>query len=413
MRATPLAVKGDSRRCGAQAPFRERDLMSPLRILFLIDNLRPGGTQKMLLAVVRALRATRARPAVWCLGGTSQVEEAFCALGVPVLGVPRSARQILTEPFALLRHLRREGVALVQTMLFHSDVLGRLAGRLAQFLSGNAKIPIIVSSVRATNVHNRFWQFRLERCTAPLADAFTAVSRRTLDFAACREGVVRRRATVIPNGIDLSECSTEHDASAARDALGLPRDAFVVGTAGRLHEQKGHTFLLKAAQGVLSQRPESVFLIAGYGPLRRKLEAEAAELGLGANMRFLGYRTDVPRILAALDVFALPSLWEGMSNAVFEAMAAGKPVVATAVDGNVEQVVHGDTGLLVPPSDAEGLANAMLALGKDRARAREMGRRGRERVEREFPLDRMTGAVLDLYARLLENRAGIPSAAWR
>lgn len=387
--------------------------MSPLRFLFLIDNLRPGGTQKALLAVVRAVSTTRAKATVWCLGGSSEFEEKFRALGVPVLGVPQSRGQVITEPLALLRYLHREKVSLVQTMLFHSNVIGRIAGRLARWLNRDAKLPIVVSSVRASNVRNRFWQFRLERCTAPLADAFTAVSRRTLDFAVRREGFVRRRATVIPNGIDIEQWRNQPDPASARAELELERDAFVVGTLGRLHEQKGHRYLLEAARAVLSQMPNAVFLMAGYGPLREALEARADELGIGSSVRFLGYRTDVPRILAALDVFALPSLWEGMSNAILEAMAASKPVVATAVDGNVEQVRHVETGLLVPPGDAKALARAILELGQDRATAEQMGRRGRERVGRDFLLERTTRATLDLYARLLAERAGIEQETWR
>jgi glycosyltransferase involved in cell wall biosynthesis len=122
-----------------------------------------------------------------------------------------------------------------------------------------------------------------------------------------------------------------------------------------------------------------------------------------ARVRFLGYRKDVALILAASDVFALPSLWEGMSNAVLEAMAAGKPVVATAVDGAVDQVLPGESGLLVPPGDADALAQALLDLARDPRKAQEMGIKGRERVRREFSLDRMTDAYIELYRRLLEK----------
>jgi len=378
-----------------------------MRILFLIDNLRPGGAQKALLAIVRALRAAQADPRVWCLGGSSEFENEFRALGVPVLGKPRSALATLWAPAALLRYLRRERIELLQTFLFHSDVAGRVVGRLARIGGGKRRL-VIVSSVRASNVRNRAWQFRLARWTAPLADAFTAVSRRTLEFASQHEGVAVERATVIPNGIDPAEWEAAPDArrKAQREELGLQPGDFVVCTVGRLHEQKGLEFLLPAARTVAEQVPNAVFLIAGYGPLRERLEAKAKGLGLESRVRFLGYRRDVANLLAASDIFALPSLWEGMSNAILEAMAAAKPVVATAVDGAVEQVEDGVTGLLVPPGDAKALAGAILELARDPRKAQEMGTKGREKVRREFTLDRMTEAYFELYRTLLEKVIG-------
>lgn len=384
----------------------------PLRILFLIDNLRPAGAQKALLAIVSALRLTRAEPIVWRLGGTSPFEERFRELGVPVLG-GGGVWQTAAQPLSLLRYLVRERVSLVQTMLFHSDVTGRLIGRLARLFSGSTGTPLIVSSVRASNVQSRWWQFLMQRMTAPLAHAFTAVSQRTLDFAVRREGVIPGRAEVIPNGIDMTRWAAAAGCETARAGIGLQREAFVVGTVGRLSEQKGHSILLAAARSVLAELPEAVFLIVGYGPLRRRLERRAEKLGIGPKVRFLEYRSDIPRLLAAMDVFVLPSLWEGMSNAILEAMAAGKPVVATAVDGNVEQVVHGETGFLVPAGDAEALADALLQLAHDRRTAQAMGEAGRAHVAREFTLGRTTGAYLNLYERLLEEKIGIKPETWR
>jgi len=386
--------------------------MEPLRLLFVIDNLRPGGAQKALLALCRALRSTRATPTVWRLGGSSEIEGDFREMGVPVLGGrPASVRAPL-QVLALSRYIRHEPVALVQTFLFHSDVAGRAAAWWAARRHGRP-LPVVVSSIRATNRRNRPWQFALERWTARWADAFTAVSARTLEFAVEHEGVVRERAVVIPNGIDVDEWSSLPSRAEARSALGLPPDAWIVGTVGRLHVQKGHRYLIEAAAKVVALVPDALFVVAGYGPERRALEARARGLGVADRIRFLGYRSDVRRVLAALDAFVLASLWEGMSNAVLEAMAAGLPVVATAVDGNLEQVADGETGLLIPPADAGALAGALLRLHRDRESATEMGRRGRERVARDFTLGRMVDDTLDLYARLLEQKAGISPDTWR
>ncbi len=373
------------------------------RALFIIDNLRPGGAQKALLAIALGARAAGIAPQIWCLGGTSEVERLFAAAGLPVLGARGSLWKTAVTPLWLAWHIRRSRAALVQTFLFHSDVSGRIAAAAARLLQGGGR-PVIVSSVRASNVRHHAWQFALHRATAPLADAFACVSAASLDFAARREGVDRARAVVIPNGIDPQDLAGRPAKAAARRALGLPGDAWVFGTLGRLHEQKGQAYLLDAAARLKTHLPRAVILLAGYGPLETALKDQARRLGIADRVRFLGYRPDVPLLLSAMDVFVLPSLWEGMSNAILEAMAAELPVVATSVDGNVEQVAEGETGFLVPPADAASLAEAMLRLARDATRAQEMGRRARARVEREFSLDRMTQSYVALYRRLLHER---------
>ncbi len=375
-----------------------------MRILFLIDNLRPGGAQKALLGIATALKAAGSEPAVWCLGGSSSIEGEFAAAGVPVLGRHKSAWRIFSQPLALVRYLKREKVDLLQTFLFHSDVTGRIAGRIAKGFSRHNR-PVVVGSVRASNLRNHWWQFFLARSTARWSDAFTSVSWRSLQFAAEHEGVALPRARVIPNGIDLSSWRMP-PRDEARRALGLSPEEFIVLTFGRLHKQKGHTVLLKAAAKTLRELPNARFLIAGYGPLQEKLEARARKLKIDGRVQFLGYRRDVELLLSASDLFVLPSLWEGMSNAILEAMAAGKPVIATAVDGNVEQVVDGKTGLLTPPADAGAMAEAILRLARDPELAQRMGLTGRLRVEEEFGLERMTQAYLAFYEELLKEPVG-------
>ena len=378
-----------------------------MRILFLIDNLRPGGAQKALLAIATALKSSGSEPTVWCLGGSSEIEQAFTARGIPVLGRPSSVWRTLAQPLALARFLQREKIDVLQTFLFHSDVAGRIAGRLAKGIRRRNR-PCVVGSVRASNLRNRWWQFLLARATARWADAFSSVSWRSLQFAAEHEGVDLERARVIPNGIDLASWKTP-PRDVARRLLDVLPDDFVVATVGRLHAQKGYKHLLRAAVEVLRKQPNALFLIAGYGPLRKKLEARTQRLRIARRVRFLGYRKDVETLLAASDLFVLPSLWEGMSNAILEAMAAARPVVATAVDGNVEQVSEGETGLLVPPADAPALAGAILRLARDPVSAERMGRAGRRRAEELFSLERMTSAYLDFYAELLKGPAGRPS----
>lgn len=381
-----------------------------MRILFLIDNLRPGGAQKALLAIATAVKAAGWQPFVWRLGGSSEVEEVFAARGIPVMGGASGVWKGIIQIAPLAHFLRRQKIDILQTFLFHSDVAGRIAGRMAKGLRrGNP--PCVVSSVRASNRRNRRWQYMLERATARWADAFTSVSWGSLRFASEHEGVPLDKTRVIPNGIDLASWRTP-PRDVARRMLDVPPDDFVIATVGRLHAQKGHKYLLRAAVETLSKQPNATFLIAGYGPLREKLEARAKKLGIARRVRFLGYRRDVERVMAAANVFVLPSLWEGMSNAILEAMAAARPVIATSVDGNSEEVADKETGLLVPPADAPALAEAILRLARDPERATRLGRAGRRRVEELFSLKKMTDAYLDFYAQLMKDRGRLkPEAA--
>jgi glycosyltransferase involved in cell wall biosynthesis len=185
-----------------------------------------------------------------------------------------------------------------------------------------------------------------------------------------------------------------------RRALGLDAAAPVVGVVGRLEAQKGHTYLLDAWPDVRRDFPGARLLVVGDGALRAELEARALGPGLHGSVTFTGFRADVPRVLAALDVLVLPSLYEGMPLTVIEASAMGLPVVATAVDGTPEVVRDGETGRLVPPARPAALADALRALLADPARARAMGRAGRAHVLARFDLDTQVEATARVYRRV-------------
>ena len=170
-------------------------------------------------------------------------------------------------------------------------------------------------------------------------------------------------------------------------------------TLGRLDEQKGYPVLFEAA----TLLPNAVFALAGEGPERRGLEALAAGLGIADRVHFLGHRTDIPRLLAACDVFALPSLYEGTSLAVLEAMAARRAVVSSAIGGTDELIDDGESGLLVPPGDAPALAAAIGRLLADRGLRESFGARARERVEADFTRQAMADRVTAIYERVLAD----------
>jgi glycosyltransferase involved in cell wall biosynthesis len=206
---------------------------------------------------------------------------------------------------------------------------------------------------------------------------------------------------VIPNGIGAPARATTADRTAA---LGVSPGDQVIGTISRLVWKRGHEELLEAAAIVTREEPSVKLAVVGDGPLRPALEARAAALGLNGGVRFLGAVPHAAGLLPHFDVFVLSSVWEGMSNSLLEAMAAGRPVVATRVGGNPEVVVDGETGLLVPPRDAPALAEAMLRLLRDRELARRFGDAAKRRVESHFTLEQMVGRMQELYDQLLARR---------
>jgi len=182
-----------------------------------------------------------------------------------------------------------------------------------------------------------------------------------------------------------------------RKELGLPEEGPVIGTVGRLVPIKGHEWLLKAAPRVLAEFPHATFVFLGEGPLLGQLQQLAAGLGISGHVMFMGARQDVPECLAAFDLFAFPSINEGMGRALIEAMAVGVPVVATRVGGIPDVVADGETGLLVPARDETALADALLKLLRDPARRQAYGQAARRSMDERFDVKAMVRAIDRLY----------------
>jgi glycosyltransferase involved in cell wall biosynthesis len=242
----------------------------------------------------------------------------------------------------------------------------------------------------------------LDRLLARLARAIVvnsqAVGRR---FGRPAAGKVR----CIHNGVDLARFTPQKAPPALRASLGLLDGAPVVASVGRFVAFKGYGHLLEAARSVHQAMPAAHWVLAGDGELRGTLEAQCRGLGLEAVVHFTGWRDDVPDLLALCDVFVLPSLSEHFGRVLIEAMAMARAVVATDAGGVPEIVVHGETGLLVPPAQPKALAEAVLALLENPARAARLGAAGRRRSEERFSLPRHVEAVEALYHEIIGEDA--------
>jgi glycosyltransferase involved in cell wall biosynthesis len=271
-------------------------------------------------------------------------------IAVVHLGRGRFDPRIVSDVASLARRL---GARILHVHGYAAADFGRVAARLA-----NARLVL----------HEHFadprmprYQAVADRLLAPWTDAAIAVSRSTREFLVNQRHVPEERVRLIWNGAPLDEFAPvpRERALRVRRELGIADDALVVGTIGRLNTQKGYRFLVEAAARLVPRVPGVRVLIAGDGDLGEDLRRQAAELGVAQAVVFPGHRTDVPDLLGAIDVFCVSSLYEGTPLALFEAMAAGKAIVSTAVDGCREVLEQDATGLLVPPADAATLAEAL------------------------------------------------------
>lgn len=217
-------------------------------------------------------------------------------------------------------------------------------------------------------------------------------------------GVPAGRVTTVRTGVDLQRFQPAPLSHTIRDELGIPTEAPLFGTVAILRVRKGHQDLLAAIPHVLQQLPNAHFVLAGDGPQQAKLQQKIRDAGLQARVHMLGLRKDVPQILQALTAFVLPTHDEALGTAYLEAQAMGVPVIGTRTGGVSETLIEGQSGLLVPVQSPDALAEAMIALGSDIERARQMGAVGRERVMRECGVEHMAHGMLAVYRQLLQQQ---------
>jgi len=370
-----------------------------MRVLHLIDHLGPGGAQTSLIDLVEA-RSTDMEPMVWCLGNRvlaesrKRLERAGVpceTIGLGLRGLPGLQR--------LRRRLAEARPDLVHAYLEFSSTFG-VAGALSL---GSAAPRVVVQLVN--DLYARpFWARVAGRLLAARVAGYVAVSPGVRRSAMRAYHGRPRHVAVIPPGIDLRRFDrTRADAAAtARFRHGASR---VVGTVGRLADQKALHVLLDATPRLLAEDPGTRVLIVGDGPLRPALERQARRLGVDGAVAFAGHQADVVPAYAAMDVFVLPSRYEGFGIVFVEAMALGVPVVGTRVVGIEDAVVDGVTGLLVPHGDADALATAVLRLFSD-CRLRETIRvEATAKVARDHSRESMAVSTESFYRELLNERA--------
>ena len=356
--------------------------------MHIMYSLQPGGMEFGVVKLVNGLEPARVRSVV-CSTVPGGALKALIKPHVAVHELQRRQGNDLGLVWRLYRLVRDIKPHVVHTHAWGTLLEGLLASKLA-------RVPVVVHGEHGT-MQLKAYQRLLQRMGWSGVDQVLSVSSRLAERMALETGFPAARIETIRNGVDLSRFG-HVDRGTARRTLGLPDDGVIVGSVGRLVPVKDQRSLIDAV-GILQRRGVRVTaVLAGDGPLRDQLVKQVAELGV--DVRLLGHRPDVETVLAALDVFVLSSVSEGLSNTILEAMASGVPVVATRVGGAEELIEEGATGALVPAGAPDALAHAIGELALNRERRVSMGEAARRRVEREFDLAAMIRRYESLYQRL-------------
>lgn len=358
-------------------------------VFLMIDSLQTGGSERQFVALSRSLDRNRFRVSLGCIQPKGPLLEGMAPQRFPLGGSLYGFRSLKTR-MNLGRHLRQQRIAVAHAFDFYSNLTLVPAARVAG-------IPVVIGSQRQlgdllTPMQSRAQSMMFRWCDAVVCNSRAAATRLIDD------GLAESKMRVIWNGL-APQCF-------APATPALPRRAgwLRVGMIARMNSHsKNHSLFLHAAARLQAITPQVEFVLIGDGPFRPDLEQQAASLGLGDRVQFLGDRRDIPEILASLDLTALSSNSESLSNAVIESMAAGVPVVATNVGGNPELLAE-DRGIVVPVGDENSMAMALKRLLQDENLRAQMGRNGRAFASENLTLEQMTRNHEQLYLELLAGK---------
>jgi glycosyltransferase involved in cell wall biosynthesis len=373
-----------------------------IKIVFVITSTGVGGAEKMLYHTSTSLDRTRYAPSICSLKEKGAIARNVEAAGIEVHCLSMTDGDqfggwfaSLVALFRLTRYVIKVRPTIVHSFLFRANILSRIAASLA-------RVPLVISSVRVMG-GERNYHHTVEKVTSFMVDHYITVSESVKAYLVQTASIPDNKITAIYNGVALNDhCGASHEDQ--HPPCGLKAHDRFLFTVGRLHQQKGYDCLIQAFAQVRKECPALQLLIVGEGEEENNLKNLAKSLDLTDQVIFAGLRLDSDTIFPFAELFILPSLWEGMPNAVLEAMAAGKPVVATKVGGVPELVLHGETGLLVPPGDPDALAQAILDLCTDPVKAHAMGAAGRLRVQEHFRIASMIKKTDGLYQKLLATK---------
>jgi glycosyltransferase involved in cell wall biosynthesis len=365
--------------------------------MLFTDSFLRGGTERQFVRLVRSLHRAGHNLLIGCLHRHGPLLSEIESLGLRIVEFPINSLYNFKAAklfIQLVQLLRRERVQILHAFGFYTSVFTIPAARLAG-------VPVALASRRELLNLRGAWQQRAIRFACSLATGVVVNSHAARNDVISHNLCNRKLVELLPNCIDLEEFKPRREAKEMRQELGIVGASIVVGALANLRPEKDLGTFLLAARGVLDVNPLVEFLVIGDGPEKASLSRLANDLNLIRSVHFLSDRSDVPDLIAALDVVVMCSSSESFPNAILEAMALGVPVVATAVGGMPELVMEGRTGFLVPPKDAEAVAKRILYLCRHPHRRLQMGLSAHRRVENDFTVQQVVKTLESIYARAL------------
>jgi glycosyltransferase involved in cell wall biosynthesis len=371
--------------------------MQPINILHVISRLPVGGVENQLLMILKNYDGRKLFPLVCSLSDKGEIGREIEDSGIEVISLNKLKHRfdwtIVKDIYNLIK---TKNVKIVRTHQYHANLYGRLAAWLAH-------VPCIIASVHNVytidkKIHRRIINKFLARFTDKVVAVSNAVKKEVVKY----DGLTEEKVIVIYNGIDINRFLNT-TGNLIRSELGLSQEVPIIGTIGRLTPQKGQKYLLEAVSRLKEKFPQIVLLVAGDGPLRDELKNYATSLGIMENAIFLGTRRDIPSILSAVDIFVLSSVWEGLSNALIEAMAACKPIIATDIPPNRE--ILEKVGILIPPENSDAIADSIEFLLHNKTLADNLCTAAKERALSSFNIKTTVKQYTDLFEDIMRNKS--------
>ncbi|MEW6169948.1 MAG: glycosyltransferase [Candidatus Omnitrophota bacterium] len=367
-----------------------------INILHVIWSLEKGGAERFLVLLVKNFDQSRFNSIVCCLNWKGEWASELEEKGIKVIALNKKGKFDICVIYRIICVIRQYKIDIVNTHLWAADCLGRVAA-----IFGG--VPIIISTVQNVDIWKKFWHKIIDKMLANRTTKFIAVSKAVKEFLINTEKIPEEKIEIIPNAIDAESLRVNELAGLrVREDLGIKNEEIVLTVIGRLVEQKGHKYLFEALS-MLDGRYRVKLLVVGDGPLRESLQFKVNSLQLENKIQFLGQRRDMAEIFNASDGVILPSLYEGLPVSILEAMAVGKPVIATDVGGTCELVKDGETGFLAQAKNSKSLASNIEKLLTSPDKGKKMGERGKELVNNAFSIQAIVKKTADLYLSLLGN----------
>jgi len=361
-----------------------------INVIHLVEELTIGGLEKILTTIVLNLNKKKYNVSVWCLREGGFFADKLVKEGIDVKILRISTSRNPLSIYKLYRLLKSHKFDIIHTHAYSAGTIGRVSA----FLAG---VTIVISHNHSVyTYYNKYYHF-VEWLLSFITDRVICISDKINVFAREIQRISAKELITIHNGIDDVCAVTGKRSSGLKKELGIPIKHSVVGTIAHLEEHKGLKYLLKAASLLLASRSDISFLFVGEGTLKGELKKLCVDLKIEKTVIFAGERNDMPEILFSIDIFVLPSLREGLPLTILEAMACGRPVIATNVGGIPEAVKDGENGILVYPKDPEALYRAMNELLGDREKREKMGRIGKRMCDESFRAQTMVEKIEDLY----------------